>query len=564
METRSPSSRLAALAFWAALTAWVAFLRAPSYADAFFDPDVAATAYSARLFAHGSCIYPDAVETKPPGSYAALALLLAIGRDMAGVHLLMVLYHLAVAALLARLVARRGGVRAGRLAALAYGSFSAMGFVDGYAPNFETWTLLPLAATAAVIDGEDGGATWRPLAAGALAGTGILMKQQALVVAGALGLTLLLPRGTARGRGVRAAGPALFALGVLVPWAIALGYFAAKGCVGPLVAALSPARNATYVASNLPGEILARAGRFFGTFARHAWFLVAGAAAGTVVLARSPKERSLLVPAGAWLGGALAATWAGTMFFPHYAVLLLPPLAALAGPGMDAAARAARRRPARIGLTVLAALLVAGNLHREVRLSWVAARDLVRTGRVESRELFRLNASYGPDWNDYACGLLNLEYELYARMAGGYIRERSAPSEKILVYDYLPSVYWFADRRAPTRHHMNFDVARELPDDYGRWFSRETEALRRNREELLRDLTARPPRFIVRARWERPRVWDSALNPRNVYGDPMNYALWRTPLFPDLKDFVDRHYRPAKDAPDTPLSILERDDSTFP
>ena len=565
MPNRLADPRFSALLFWIVLAGWIAFLRAPSYTDAFFDPDVAATVYSAQLFAHGSCIYPDAVETKPPGSYAVLALLLAVFRNMVGVHLAMVLYHLAVAAVLARFVTRRGGVIAGRFAALAYGSYSALGFVNGYAPNFETWTLLPISAAAMFLSEEaESPAAWRVLVVGVLAGTAVLMKQQAAIVAAALGLAVLvLPRPAAERR-ARPVALALFAAGALVPWAITLAYFAGKSCAGDLVAALSPARNATYVASNHPGEILARAGRFFGTFVRHSWFLVAVAVAGSARALREAKEKPLLLVAGLWLAGAVAATWAGTMFFPHYALFLVPPLAVLAGAGMGAAVGVARERLVRIAIALVVAGLLAANLHREIRLATVAARDLLRSGRVESRELFQVNASYGPSWIDFVVGISNLDFETCARTAGKFIRAHSTPSDPILVYDYVPSVYWYARRRAPTRHHMNFDVARELPEDYGRWFTVENDRLRRNRAELMRDLAARPPRFIVRARRDRPAVPDSETNPLNVYGDHMNYALWRAPLFPALQEFVERHYRPATGAPDIPLSILERDDATFP
>jgi hypothetical protein len=562
MTVPTARSRRLAACFWIALSAWLLFLRAPSYTSAFFDPDVAATVYSARLFAEGSCIYPDAVETKPPGAYAVLALLLAIGRTMTGVHLLVAAMHLGIAVAIARAVGRSAGRAAGRLAALAYATYSALGFVNGYAPNFETWTIAPLVLAALVLLPAHEASRWRFLAAGMFAGTAILMKQQALFVGGALGVAaVLLPTGK---RVRRVDRGLLFAAGFVAPGAVVLAFFAAKGCVGDLWTAIGPAHGASYVAANEPGEVLNRAGRFFAVFGRHAAPLIASAVGGLVVLLLRPRSE-IRVIACLWIAGAFAATCAGTMFFPHYATFLVAPLSVLAGVGLGRATERAGSRLAQTGIAIAAAAFLIAGVPREARLAAIAARDIATTGSPESRDLFQANASFGYEWRHVALGISHLELDLVARAVGEYIRARTRPDEPILVYDYVPAVYWYADRRAPTRHYMNFDVARELPPDYGRWFAEENDVLRANRAVLMRDLADRPPRYVVRVRRDRPLPITP--EPRfflhNFYGDPMTFSEWRAPLFPDLAAFVGRHYRPAPDAPDGPLFVLERDDTTF-
>jgi hypothetical protein len=555
MTAPPANPRRTAVLFWVALAGWFAFLRAPSYADAFFDPDVAATVYSARLLADGSCLYPDAVETKPPGSYAVLALLLAIGRTMTGGLLLVAAMHLAVAAAIARAVSRSAGVAAGRLAAVAYATYSALGFVNGLAPNFETWTVLPAALAALLLLPEGDAKPWRFAAAGAATGTAILMKQQALVVAAALGVAaVLLP---AARRGGRAERGARYVAGFVVPGAIVLAAYAATGCLGGLWTALGPTHGVSYVTANAPAEVLARAGEFFARFARHAAPLVAAAVVGVVALARGPRS-PLQAVALLWLAGALGATCAGTMFFPHYATFLVAPLSVLAGIGLGLLVGLGRSRAARAGIAAAAVLVLVAGVHREARLASIAARNLATTGRVESRDLFQVNAAYGYGWWHYALGISHLELDLAARAVGEYIRARSRPEETVLVYDYVPAVYWYADRRAPTRHHMNFDVATELPANYGRWFTEANAALRANRAELMRDLAARPPRYFVQARETEPASGER--DDRNVYGDPTPYRLWRAPLFPELAAFVERNYRPADGAPEGPITVLERND----
>ena len=153
---------------------------------------------------------------------------------------------------------------------------------------------------------------------------------------------------------------------------------------------------------------------------------------------------------------------------------------------------------------------------------------------------------------------------MLGRIVGHYIGANSEPTDGLLVYDYVPTVYLAADRRAPTRHHMNFEVAAELPAQYGRWIDERTDRLQRNRDELMADLAADPPLYIVRfaeTAWDEDDMARHALNP--LTGRPLATMIWQTPLFPALGAFVDAHYRVDPDAPDVPLEVLRRDDRTF-
>lgn len=546
--------------FWLGLTVAVIALRLPSYVDAFFDPDVAASVYSAQLFPEGSCIYPDAVETKPPGSYALLALFLAVGKNMQGVHILLSFYHLLVAFFLFLIAKKLHSQIAGWSAAVLYGFFSAGGFVNGFAPNFETWAMLPLAALAWIIVRykNENGWVW-PLLAGVLAGTATLMKQQAVLVVFGLAIAAVLPDlKSANSRKFASSARLLFQglIGFSSVWLVTLGYFGIKGCGGDLLMALNPLRNAGYMISNRSGDFLPLAIDVFTAFSKHVWFLLIASLVGLYFIFNDRNKTAVRLSVS-WLVGSLLAVMAGTKFFPHYFFFLLLPLAVLGGMGIGYLNKKFPYSLSRVGLLLFVILGLVGCLWREIGFSTISARQLAKQGDLISGQLFLFNARLGPPWLNYAPVYAHLEWEIYARQAGRYIRENSAKTDTLLVYDYLPSVYWFADRKAPTRHHMNFEVAYELPDDYGRWHMGLDSSMQKNRDELLRDLTDKPPKYIVRFRYPRPAKAAYEDQPLNVYGNPMPLATWRTPLFDELATFIKTHYTEDMSAPKMPLLVYK-------
>ncbi len=65
-------------------------------------------------------------------------------------------------------------------------------------------------------------------------------------------------------------------------------------------------------------------------FVRQQWGIVGLALAGTILSARRAHWEAL-VPLGLWLGGALLTVLTHSPLFPHHTIILLPPLALLAG-----------------------------------------------------------------------------------------------------------------------------------------------------------------------------------------------------------------------------------------
>ena len=303
------------------------------------------------------------METKPPGSYAMIALLFALGRTATGFHVAVAVYHALCALAVFALARRLFGAGAGGFAALFYAAYSACGFVNGLAPNFETWTLLPVVlSAAAAVEAVKRGSWKAAVLAGMLAGTATLMKQQTVLIGCALGLVLALPvPGQATRSRDRVGAVALFAIGALLPWIAMSGYFAAKGCLPDLFAALSPGRAAGYAASNDPVEFAGRAWRFTSYFVRHTWLLCAAGAAGLFLPRRIAGRRVVW----AWGVGAAAAIVAGTKFFPHYYFFAVPVLAVAGGGFVGWIATRPKRAAARVAIAVLVVGLCGVNLRRE-------------------------------------------------------------------------------------------------------------------------------------------------------------------------------------------------------
>ncbi len=67
-----------------------------------------------------------------------------------------------------------------------------------------------------------------------------------------------------------------------------------------------------------------------------------------------------------------------------------------------------------------------------------------------------------------------------------YINKNSAPTDSILVWSFEPLIYFLAKRNAPTRFIFNSPLIAEFNPKKNQW-----------RKELVNDLTATPPKYII-------------------------------------------------------------------
>lgn len=462
-------SRRGALAAFAVVALAALLLRAP-VADLPFERDEGEYAYLAWRWLEGDVPYRDGFDQKPPATLAVYALILAAaGASPRAVHWGAQLYSLATLALLLRLGQRVASLRVGAAAALLCALATTAPGTVGNAANVELFALLPLVAgvLAAWRGSEDarGGAA---LAAGAAAGAALAFKPVvAPLVAFSLALLLWRRRHPAR---VQLRLAAAFAAGAAAVWLPLLGYFAAHGALGDLYDAtvrfnLAYATNVSL--AEYPAMLREELPRTLGALGP----LLAAAVLGLVLRAvpgrAAPAERPL--PADrlwllGWLASGLLAVAAGGYFRSHYFQLAVPPLALLAALGLDDAL-GALRVPARFRPAGLAAAVAAAALACVSATPWYF---LPGDPAAKARRIYGAN----PFPESAALGAL--------------LAERSEPGDTVFVYGSEPQILVHAKRRSASRYVLAYHYLFGPP-----------EAMRARQQEVLSELRAAPPRFVV-------------------------------------------------------------------
>ncbi|BDG09415.1 glycosyltransferase family 39 protein [Anaeromyxobacter paludicola] len=479
---------------FAALSALVLATRLPGFAFGLLNIDECDFTILARAIASGARLYVDVADIKPPLAYLAFlpsGLAYAIWpMRLAGVLLVL------ATALLARAAARAwtGDDRAGWCAA-----FAAVlaGMVE--LPSVSAELVMNLPAAAALLLFVRARREGRPgldLAAGLCVGAASLVKHQAAVLDLGLGLALLWEARDPRARRGALRGFGLLALGSALPWLATSAWFAAQGRFAPFYDWVF-ARNFLYV-SRLAGD--AALPRFAASFAE----CVLGATGLLWALAALETRRALAPdPIRRGLALTLLLTWlpvsAGGRFYEHYFLQFAPPLAILAAPGLAAITRAwgGLGRFRRAGLAALLALPVLGT-----------------TGYAVARGLLR----------DYP------GQEPRANALAAWLRENTAPTDRLFVWGHFSPIYYLSQRLPGTRyltcsvHEGNFDPG-HLPDGFDAAAHRSERDVR----ATLEDLEANRPALFV----------DTG---------PADIHHWsRVPLaaFPDLRDYLLAHYAPV-------------------
>jgi hypothetical protein len=327
---------------WAFAAAAAAFvLRLPSL-NLLLDRDEGEYASLAWLWRTGAGLpYRDWLEQKPPMAIAMNALAQACFKDgVLGLRVLSMAWILATVLglyLLLERMARRGRFGSGLearplfrplaagLGALVAAFLLSTSRTQSLAANTETWQTLPLLAALAVLfvpRPQD--LRWgHYLIAGCFVGLASLFKQPVFAA------VLVLPL-AAQHRDGKLIPSVLWTLaGALIPWIAVWEIFALQGA-GLDFLQCTLAYNQTYVLQGLPGA-WRRALGLAGWLAPETWALLWLAVLGWRFLGREGASRRWLA---AWLLVGLIALAASGHFYPHYAVLVLPPLAALAGLGL--------------------------------------------------------------------------------------------------------------------------------------------------------------------------------------------------------------------------------------
>ncbi len=431
LSSRSFTTLLTALL----LTAWIFFLRWPSFGGTVWNLDEGIHATIARTILDGGVMYRDAIDLRTPLSYYLVAGIFAVSgsNNLWAVHAVLAAMISATALGVFLLGRHWHGPATGLWGAAVFGAFanSLLYVGDTYAVTTEWFVILFTTWSAwwfCVAWPRAG--FWPAFGAGLGYAAAFLCKQPALLDFGApLGLAVYLgasgrlrPADAARLLGGLAAGfvaltAAVFAYfwwrGALADfyfyaWTYSLVYYGAE------IAAPDRLRSAVALAEIIGREyplMLAVAGAaILGLLHRLAQKVPAGGDHD----ARVPAVFLLL-----WLALSVAGAASAGRIYGHYYIQTMPPLA-LAAAWVLGGAVGWGRQPGRWWRRVGATTLV-----------------LVSAWTVVARPLAaRKRPHLGPD---------------AAQSAADFVRAHSAPQERIFVWGFNPDFYLFADRPSASR-----------------------------------------------------------------------------------------------------------------
>jgi 4-amino-4-deoxy-L-arabinose transferase-like glycosyltransferase len=425
-------------------------LRLPTLLEPYHYADEGIFAAVAQQLLHGGTLYRTVWDDKPPFIYwLYAAVLAAVGPSLPVLRLAAALWAALGAAAVAVLGQRWCSPRAGLLAALLFALAVSTPFLEGNLALTELFAATPV-AWAFVLAGAPG-KQGRTLVAGVLLGAAFLFKQVAALDAAALGVTLLLvggPRHVLPLLGGWLMLPAAVGALLAVQGALGTGLRAMFGFYGGYLAAGSGHTPLTRVLGLLPVLI---------------------ALGGALVAAHrgrlSPGNLLALWLAVAVTGATLAGRWYG-----HYLVQAAAP-AALA----VALLASARRDPSTgrvLGSVACCATLLVGATFNRFWLSYPMVRPGYYGNLVAYLSGHRSRAAFEAffDWR------VRAQAELVPLI-------RADQDRTLFIWGEFPWLYALSGAENPTPYVTSYHTA-YVPGA---------------KEQVLRILRARPPRFIV---WE--------------------------------------------------------------
>lgn len=470
LAVSSRRSRLWQVLAWVAILAVFAALRAP-FVSVPLERDEGEYAYIAQRALHGEVPYRDAFDQKPPGIFVIYAaIFLTLGQSIQSIHIGMAIWTLASMALLYRLVARRGGVGAGLVAALALAVTTIDPSFLGNAANTEIFMILPLiGAMLCLVPCEGRPRPWRIILAGALGTAACWIKPPAVTDVAFLALWLAYLHFSERPRRPwrRLAGElGLLALGGLVVTVPVLVYFLAVGAWRPLFYCIFT-YNAIYVTQSSPPLRL-----WPDMFWTHTvrpmvaslWpFMVLGAIGLARLIRARGRDAALF---GGWLAFSFAGVCAGGYFRQHYFIQLLPAVAALVGLAL---VRLVRWRPGKPRQSVKVGAAV-GLCSVLVLVPLIVNWDELSAGNP----MLIARHNYGFNPFDYSAAI------------GREINRNTSPKDTVLVIGSEPQILFYADRKSATRYILFYPLA-----------AAPYKGLQRTLDATQREIEAARPKYIV-------------------------------------------------------------------
>ncbi len=218
--------------------------------------------------------------------------------------------------------------------------------------------------------------------------------------------------------------------------------------------------------------------------------------------ARASAAVPLRALAIVWAAGAVLGIASGGRFFLHYYLQLLPPLALVAGIGLERLIGSGSAGAKR--LLVVAAAVTGGTL----AVTW------------------GLNAA------DFRLHRDRARHDAIYREVGAFVRSHSEPGDRILVWGNSPEIYYYADRSMGTRfpfcNYQSGKIWGTAADEPGATID-SSQVLEPAWQMLLSDMERRQPAFVVDAAAAGLDRWEG-------------HAIGR---YPRLAAIIEAQYRPV-------------------
>jgi hypothetical protein len=423
-------------------------------------------AYMGQLILRGEVPYIAAQNMKLPGVYYSYAAIFALlGESATAIRLGAIAINLASALFLYLLGWRLLDATAGLVAAATYAVLSAGTPALGFTANAEHFVVLPmLGGVLLLVRPAEERRLWAITGAGLLLGLSFVMKQHgaAFILFGVLHLVATgLARGRAAWRRTLIDCLVLSAAGT-VPYGIT--------CIGMYLAGgFEPFWfwTVTYASRYAVLNTLADGLRYLVRVSAHitgaAPLLWALPAVGLTAPAWDSRVRAQAAFLALFALCSFLAVVPGLRFAAHYFILLLPAASLLAGTAVSALARRAATYGPRLEALVrgLPLVAIALALFRDGTLLFAASPEEF------SRTVYGTNPF--PE----------------AVEIGRYLREHSAPDERIAVIGSEPQIYFYARRRAATTFICTYALMEPQP------------FARRMQEEMIAQLEHERVRFMV-------------------------------------------------------------------
>ena len=432
--------------------------------DTPLDRDEGEYAYFGQLLLQGVPPYAAAYNLKAPGIYVAYAMILAaFGQTTAGVHLGVIVVTSATTVLMFVLARRLAGPAAGLAASGVHAVQALNPKLLGLAGYAEHFVLLFLVAACIALQPE--ARARRPsmlVTSGFFFALAFLMKQSAaaFVVGGVLFLLLSRSNGETTPWPGRLRATGFFLGGAAAPLVLAGLALWLAGTIRTFVF-WSFVYGANYSAPLSAGwsNLVER----FMFVVPSSSLTVAVGAIGLGALVRDrrrPQAMFILLLTAV----SCIATTVGLHFRPQYCILLLPALALLTATGFDALGRLLVSRSGVLGRAVPVVLVVA-LLGQPLYASW---RVLFKLRPAEASRVI-----YGD--NPFS----------ESREIARYIREHTAPGDRIAVIGSEPQIYFYSGRRSATGYIYTYALMELQP------FASAMQ------QQMIREIESADPRYLV-------------------------------------------------------------------